>query len=212
MGRGHQLLEELFLASACLGGPFVGYGSFFALQVIAVSLFWAYRGCPGLPAALTTGAAGSHPRLPRVRRVPRLADVFPVCILADISCQYFSPLQPRRLYGCCSDKGSALFPRSLQKEAALGLAVTPQEPRELWGYRWGWALGTLFACSLLPSPRVQAGHRLCSGPWCLAGRRPPPRVPSWQLPAQALAAHRPAPGLSGNGAGGEGPPWAQRVP
>lgn len=36
MGRGHQLLEELLLTSACLEGPFVGYGSFFTLQVIAV--------------------------------------------------------------------------------------------------------------------------------------------------------------------------------
>lgn len=62
MGGGRQLLEQLLLTSACLGGPSVGYGSFFVLGLSRMP--WApscaSQGCCSLPPAPAKDAPGSQ--------------------------------------------------------------------------------------------------------------------------------------------------------
>lgn len=97
MGIGHQFLEQLLLTSAFLGGQFIGYSTFFVLQVIAVC-FVLIKDAPGsqlrlsrsaqTPACSPQGCSGFLGQVSRVA-VPRLTEIFSISILADISSQYF---------------------------------------------------------------------------------------------------------------------------
>lgn len=89
MGVGHQFL---LLSSAFLGGQFVGYNSFFVLQVMAVSFFCAYQACCRAPDVPIEANPRSHLCLSRMFQilrlaVPTLAEIWSFSILVDAFCQ-----------------------------------------------------------------------------------------------------------------------------
>lgn len=184
MGRAHQLSEAAFCLDPrplCACGGFCPAGS-------SNSLVSAPQGCAGLSVVLAKGTAGSQ-------LLSQAGRCFSICVRAHIPCQSFPHCNQ------VAFRVPVVFPWSQQQEPVLSLAVTPGAPRAVLD------LGNSVLVPI-PSSCVRAGTTELRP---LVPRRawPPPRVPPWQLPARCSLSP-PAPGLSGNGTGGEGPRRAQQ--
>lgn len=167
-----------------------------------------------LPCKFSNSLVSASPRMPWApcsacqghSRFPAVNAAFPgwqmfLCLCLSTHClSVLFPIVIR--LGCCSNRVSVVFPWSQQQEAVLSLAVTPRSFMCCAGH---WENSVLVP---IPAP-VSEQAQLCSSPWCPGGTATAPCA-TVAASCPGAPCSPPAPGLSGNVAGGEGPRRAQQ--
>lgn len=157
---------------------------------------------PRMPWAPCCACQG-HCRIPAVSAAFPGWQMFPYLCLSTHCLSVPFPTVTRSPSGLLLQQGVSGVPLVPAARSCPGSGNDPQESHELC-----WTLGNCLCLSQFPAP-VSEQALLCTSPWCLGGTATAPCA-TVAASCPGAPCSPPAPGLSGNVGGGEGPLWAQQ--